>query len=315
MIRYLRHDQVDADRWDDCIREAVNGIFYAYSWYLDMCAGTWDALVEDDYRTVMPLPYREKAGIKYLFQPYFVQQLGVFSRQSLGIETTRRFLDAIPSGFRFAEFSLNTFNKLEAEHPYIAGKGITYELDLISPYGQIRQNYSSNLRRKLKKGDEKGVFITPHGRPEEIIRAFRNNRGRRGVPYGEKDYQLLKHLVYSGMHRGMVSIRCAYTETNDFCAGIIFFTSHKKSVLLFSGSTPEAYATNAMSLLIDHYIREQAGKELVLDFEGSSDPNLARFYRSFGSEECVFLHIQINRLPFILKMAAGIYLYVRKYLR
>ncbi len=315
MIRYVRHDEIDFDKWDVCIDNAINGMFYGYSWVLDMCARTWDALVEDDYRAVMPLPYRKKAGMKYVFQPFFVQQLGVFSTHSLTEDVSKRFIDAIPGVFLFGEFSMNTYNPLPSDHPYISGRGVTHELDLIPPYGQLREKYSKNTRRNIKKALESGVFVTSHGRPEEIIQAFRQNRGSRNIPFTEKDYQVLKHVIYAGIYKGMVSLKCAYSATNDFCAGIVFFTSHNKSVWLFSGSTPEARSNSAMSLLVDEYIRENAGKEMILDFEGSADPNLARFYRGFGSEECVFLHIKMIRMPFVLKPLINLYLNLRNYLK
>ncbi len=298
MIRYIRHKNLDFTKWDQCIDHSVNGIFYAYAWYLDMTADSWDALVEDDYRAVMPLPFRKKAWIKYIYQPFFVQQLGVFSTGWLNNSVTERFLKAVPDGFRYADFNLNTFNHLSDSHPSVGGKGITYELDLISSCDRLEKGYSSNIRRNIKKARAKKVFVTSAGRPEDIIRIFRQNRGRQGVPFSEKDYRVLKHLIYAGMHKGIVNLLFAYSSTNDLCAGIVFFRSHQKVVLLFSGSTPEARSNGAMSLLIDHFIKENAGKELVLDFEGSSDPGLARFYRGFGSEECVFLRIIMNKMPF-----------------
>ncbi len=315
MIRFLKHSEIDFDKWDGCITQAINGIFYGYSWYLDMCARSWDALVEDDYRAVMPLPYRKKAGIKYIFQPFFIQQLGVFSTYSLTEDISARFLKAIPPGFRFGEFNMNTYNTLPGTHPMVSGKGITYELDLIAPYDQLAGKYSNNTRRNIKKAAGSGVFITSHGRPEEIIHTFRRHRGATNVPFKEKDYLVLKHLIYAGIHRRMVSLKCAYSATNDFCAGVVFFKSHNKSVWLFSGATEEARKNNAMSLLVDDYIREHAGKNLTLDFEGSSDANLARFYRGFGSEECVFLHIRFNRLPLLVNPLLNAYLCVRKYLK
>ena len=38
-----------------------------------------------------------------------------------------------------------------------------------------------------------------------------------------------------------------------------------------------------MTFLIDQVIRKYAGQSLTLDFEGSDDDNLARFYQGFGS--------------------------------
>ncbi len=307
MIRYLENQQIDFEKWDHCIERSLNGIFYAYSWYLDMTAPGWAALVDGDYETVMPLPSRKKLGINYIYQPFFVQQLGIFSTSSLSAEVTTRFLNAMPRHFCFADLNLNTFNQVNEITGIRTSNRITHHLDLIEAYEQIVQRYSSNTRRNIKKAEKAGVFVTSHGRPEEIIETFRKNRGREIKALSEEDYMVLKHLIYSGMHRGMVSIMSAYTVENNFCAGIVFFQSHKKTVFLFSGSTPMARDNGAMFLLVDNYIREMAGKELVLDFEGSSDPQLARFYKGFGSKECVFLQIEINRMPFGLRQLVGLY--------
>ncbi len=301
MIRYIPHDEIDFEKWDNCIDNAINGIFYAWSWYLNMCTDSWDALVEDDYLAVMPLPLRRKYGITYVYQPFFIQQLGIFSTYSLSEDVANRFLQAIPKSIRYAAFNMNTYNRLPGGHNAINGRGITHELDLIAPYEQIRYAYSTNLKRNIKKAEKTGVYVTSHARPDDIITAFRQNSSRYRVHYKEEDYRVLKHIIYSGMHKGLVNIKAAYGNTNNFCGGIIFYKSHKKAVWLFSGATPEARQNGAMSLLADLFIRENAGSEMVLDFEGSKNPNLARFYRAFGSEECVFLQIRINNMPFLFK--------------
>lgn len=311
MIRYIQHDEIDFERWDACVDRSINGIFYAWSWFLDMAAGKWDALVEDNYKAVMPLPLRKKAGIHYVYQPFFVQQLGVFSTYSLSPEVSLKFLDAMPGHIGFVDYNLNIYNRLPEGHPYIFRKGITHELDLILPYEKLRGAYSGNTHRNIKKAHDHGVFVTDHGRPEEVIEAFRQNRGQHGVPFSDSDYLMLKHMIYAGMHRGMVKVKYAYSETNNFCAGIVFFTSHNKSVWLFSGATSEARQNGAMSLLVDDFVRENAGREMILDFEGSSDANLSRFYRGFGSKECVFLQIRMNRVPWLLKPLLKAYLHLR----
>jgi hypothetical protein len=114
VIRYIRHREIDKLKWDACIQRSVNGIIYGYSWYLDIVAEGWEALVEENYESVMPLICRKKFGIRYLFQPFFTQQLGVFSSNKFTEEKIKEFISAIPQKFSFFEINLNTFNKFSS---------------------------------------------------------------------------------------------------------------------------------------------------------------------------------------------------------
>ena len=51
MIQYLLNHQIDKTKWDATIAECGN--IYAFSWYLDIVHPQWEALVEDDYQSVM----------------------------------------------------------------------------------------------------------------------------------------------------------------------------------------------------------------------------------------------------------------------
>ncbi len=42
-------------------------------------------------------------------------------------------------------------------------------------------------------------------------------------------------------------------------------------------------------------------KDLILDFEGSSIPGLARFYKGFGANPSNFFLLKYNNLPFPFK--------------
>ena len=79
MIYYLKRNQLDDNKYNSCIKQSKNSRIYAFSWYLDCVADNWDALVLNDYEAVMPLPWRQKYVIKYIYPPAWTQQLGVFS--------------------------------------------------------------------------------------------------------------------------------------------------------------------------------------------------------------------------------------------
>jgi hypothetical protein len=67
-----------------------------------------------------------------------------------------------------------------------------------------------------------------------------------------------------------------------------------------------------MFYLIDKIIVEYSPGNLVLDFEGSNDASLARFYKGFGAKESSYLTLKINRLKFPYKTLFGIYHYLKK---
>ena len=142
MIQYLTHNQINLNKWDATVAECGN--IYAYSWYLDIVRPGWDALVEDDYQSVMPLTGGKKFGVNYLFQPYFAQQLGVFSKQSLTPEKTEAFLKAIPSKYRFAEIRLNESNILSERF-----EGIVSNLSHILRNGDVLQITAATEGRRI----------------------------------------------------------------------------------------------------------------------------------------------------------------------
>ncbi|MFH1005014.1 MAG: hypothetical protein V1781_05925 [Bacteroidota bacterium] len=113
-INYISHSHINKKTWDECIEHSQNSLIYAYSWYLDIVCPNWEALVEGDYESVMPLTWEKKYGIRYLFQPYFTQQLGIFSKNKLEKKTIEKFLLSIPTYYKFIEINLNTQNDFQS---------------------------------------------------------------------------------------------------------------------------------------------------------------------------------------------------------
>ena len=305
MIKYLTNSEINKEHWDNCIKNAVNGIVYANSWYLDIVADGWSALVENDYERVFPLVSGHKWRIHYLYQPVFTQQLGVFSQSILSEEVVSKFLDAIPPQFKFAEINLNSYNKLPSGK-YRSIDWINHELDLINAYEKTFKGFSTNLKRKIKKAEKSDLSVVSNVKPEEIIRIFQENKGKELKNLEEVDYQKLRRLAYMGVYKGQVQNYGVYSPKNELCAGAIFVRSKHKIIFLFSGLTPEGRELNAMALLISSFIKDHSQHHITLDFEGSNDPQLARFYKSFGAITSTYPHLEINNLPFITKLAVRI---------
>ncbi len=305
MIKYLKHNEIDKQKWDKCIRESFNGNVYGWSWYLDIVHQNWEALVENDYERLFPLTGNSRFGVHYLFQPFFAQQLGIFSRTILSAEIVGTFVEAIPKHFKHIQIRLNTHNRTDSI-PYESFTHLNHELDLIHSYERLQKKYSSNTKRNLKKAEEAKLNIVPNIRPEDIVEMFRKNRGRTISHWNDREYNRLIKLVYAGIYRSQAKLYGAYTPENQLCGGAIFVKSHGKLVFLFSGATDFGRETHALNLIIDHVIREYSSGPLVLDFEGSDNPNLARFYKGFGSKETTYPGIYINRLPMLIRFGMKI---------
>ena len=305
MIKHLKHSEIDKNKWDECIQRADNGLIYAYSWYLDLVCNSWDALVEDDYQSVFPLTFNKKFNIHYLYQPFFAQQLGVFSQKILTTENVEEFLKLIPSRFRLIEINLNTQNKIT--NPAIPLKSsLTHELPLNDSYDILKNEYSTNLKRNIKKAIAAGVEIRNNQSMKSIIEIFRNNKGKSISTFSDKEYFILEKLINTCDSKGLATVLGAY-ENNKLCAGASFIESNNKVIFLFSATNKQAFENGAMSLLINTFIKEHAQSNLTLDFEGSNNPDLARFYKGFGAKEKIYFQYYKNTLKQPLRFGLTMY--------
>lgn len=296
-ITYLTHNQIDKTAWDNCVTKAVNGKIYGYSWYLDLVCEQWDALIMNEYKAVFPLPFKEKLGLYFLYQPFFTQQLGIFSMLHLTPEVVNNFLEAIPVKFFFGHINLNHLNEPLVDR-WKVKQHVNHELDLIEDYEKIRAGYTENTRRNVAKAAKSNLSLSPAVKPEEIVSLFRENKGKDIRHLKDNNYKRLLRLIYQCQHNGKAAIYGVYDEHNTLCAGAAMVFSHHKAIFLFSAINENGRRHSAMFMLIDEFIRERSGNHLTLDFEGSNDPNLARFYKGFGASRLYYPVLYFNRLPF-----------------
>ncbi len=301
MIIYLKNEEIDVKKWDQCIHHSLNGIAYAYSWYLNIVAPEWEALILDDYKAVFPLTQNKKYGLHYLFQPFFTQQLGIFSPNLLNEKIIRLLLNKIPSKYRYIDINLNTQNTL-TDSKFFITKKVTHHLDLIADHQQIQVGYTTNLKRNIKKAKQANIQILKNGNPEALVKLFVNNQGRKIKGLKRKDYFKLTPIIYEATYKGMGETWAAYDQNNDLCAGIFFLKSHHKVISLIIASNSTAQKHGAIAFIFNSFIQAYQEKNLTLDFEGSMISGIARFYKSFGATEVIYQNIKLNSLPWYIKL-------------
>ncbi|MDD4602996.1 MAG: GNAT family N-acetyltransferase [Bacteroidales bacterium] len=311
MILYVKHNEIDKERWDTSVTRALNTRIYAYSWYLDIISPGWDALVEGDYKSIFPLTHHQKGGVPYLFQPFFAQQLGLFSDTIITHEKMEEFIHAIPPTFRFVEIQLNSMNIVTGEEGKIPSR-INHELDLGSSYSELISKYAQNTRRNLKKAQNAGLEVRQTVTSNELVSLFRENFGKQEGKLKDCHYSMMQQVIEEGMKQGKGVLCGSFTSTGELDAAAFFILDQARAYYLFAASSSGARENGAMFLLIDNFVKNRANKSLILDFEGGNDPNLGRFYKSFGAKEVYYPRLIINRLPGIIQPLQRLWREIRR---
>jgi lipid II:glycine glycyltransferase (peptidoglycan interpeptide bridge formation enzyme) len=182
---------------------------------------------------------------------------------------------------------------------------INHELDLILSHEQLYNNYAQNTRRNIKKAHENDVTISRKLDTGDLVTLFRDNFGSREGVLKARDYKTIRHLITKCQKENRGHILGAFSGSGLLSAAAFFLRDDSRVYYLFAASAPEARDNGAMFMLIDHFLRENSGQVLTLDFEGGNDPNLGRFYKSFGAAEVPYPMIRVNRLPDLVSM--GLY--------
>lgn len=293
MLKLLKRKEIDAGKWDDLIADSSAETIYPYSWYLDAVAENWSALVVDDYRFVMPVVWKKKAGMKYIYQPFYTQQLGLFGREYAEPELIRKMLKILYKKFRFGGLNLNVKNLVGEDPDFDIYERINYVLPLDKPYEELRRFYKTNTIRNLKKSSE---FNTRLVKTVSVDNLLNFKREHDLIKKSNEDYAWMNKVFETVMNHGKGHIYGIY-DGSELLAAAFMAMSKTRIIYLMSVSSNTGKEERAMFRIVDELIRDYADSDYILDFEGSNIPSIARFFGGFGATPEVYLNLSFNRLP------------------
>lgn len=298
-ISYLTQANIDKKKWDCCIDSADNGLIYAYSFYLDAMSKNWDALILNDYEMVMPLTWNRKYGIHYLYQPFFTASLGIFGNH-ISAKIVSKFLKSIPAKFKYWDFYLNR-NNLFSLPDFLMYERSNYVLQLKDSYETLESRYAQSHVRNIKRAYQYGNVVKKDIPINDVIELAKEQT-KKFSSISEKNYADFSKLFQLLSKKKMANTYGVYSSQNKLTASCSFIFSHQRAFYILVGNHPDGRTSGASHLMIDHFIKEHAGENLLLDFEGSNINNLAFFYKRFGASLEKYPGIKLNRLPAITKL-------------
>jgi hypothetical protein len=296
MIKYIRSQDLDIVKYNDCIENSIQSRIYAFSWYLDIVADNWGVLVQDDYKAVMPIPWKKKYGIKYVYPPFWLLELGVFSLDEN--QDINSFLEVLYCDFKFIELRLNTKNKF-LKSDFLINKQFQY-LDLKIGYESILKGYNRNRKREIIKANKHHLIENWNDNPEKLITIFKANIAERVKGVSDKDYTTLLNIMQLSIQKRVGELLTIY-DTNDKLLAAAFFLKHKNKVTQLVCASDVSNRKNGVHAFFnDRAIFKYQPHFSVYNFGGSSMKNIANYYTSFGAATEEYQQIKYNNLPFLL---------------
>lgn len=250
MYRYVPFDEIEKNKWNGTVHYAPNGNVYGYYWYMKSVYKQWDAIVEEDYQSVLPILPRSKAEI-YRLTP----QLGPYSVNPLSPKRTGAMIDLM---LQHADNNYYPANLKSSYQAYTSEKdvAIPYQrLELIDAYEALRDGYSSEAIDLIEQAQSGALRFDSSIKPEKIVAA--------ATHLSEDEKNAYLRIMYNAMHRGIGwSQGITDKETGKYIALSYFVVSHNVvHEILSLADTPAKYRF----LLYDMSIKNSAGKPSTLE--------------------------------------------------
>jgi len=299
MIKCVKRGNLDVEKWDRCVESSPHARLYAKSYYLDAACGkgTWHGLVDDDYTAVMPLPVNLRIPFfPRIMLPHFAQQLGVFGNANLPPELIAQFISAIPATYKSVYLQLNDANLTQGIKNAEVRPRNNYVLPLQKDHELLMKNYSTNLKRNIKKGAKANLSAASLSAAEFIPFYLAYDQSK----YTQKNriLDVLGQLLPTLIEKEEAIIYAAQDEEHNILAACVITIFKKRLTYLMANSSPEGREKRAMHWLIDQILQRHCTTMDYLDFEGSDIPSIAEFFSFFGAEVRPYSLVKYDRFPF-----------------
>ena len=280
MIKRISRNQLNIEKYTACLNRAVNYRIYAEFWYLDVLTDQqWDCFVYKDYEAVMPIPFQKKLGIKFISQPVYCQQLGVFHDEDLPEEILKRFHKKLKSNL-VRGYHFNEENQAILK---LSNQKINQLLPLDFDYENFINSIRKNRKQEIVKGLPETYKIEISNEDQSFIELLK-------FDYQDISKQLnlnkLTKLVEEIQQRNL-GLTVNILQQNEVVASS-FYIQSKNRLIQLCNAKKEHSKINYNTFIVDRIIKSYLKQGLILDFEGSSLKGVNEFNASFRAKDSYF---------------------------
>ena len=169
-------------------------------------------------------------------------------------------------------------------------------LSLNRPYQDLRSNFSKNIKRNIKTAEQFGLSISQVD-SKDFASYYLKHSDKANIQKTKLDsfLQPLIETILSHAHGELWGVK---NEQGQILAACLLCKFNGRLTYLLARSSEEGKKKSAMHFVLDSIIKQYAGKDFLLDFEGSDIATVARFFKSFGANNSPYPVLSYARFPF-----------------
>jgi hypothetical protein len=287
---------------------AVTAPLFSSPWWLDAAApGRWgESIVQANGQTVARLAfaYRDYPLLGRVISlppltPYMGPEFYGLRRESerqVGEqnELMTALIDGLPPHSRFQQnFSPQAANWLPFYwRGFSQHTRYTYRLTDLSNLDAIWSRFESRARGAIRKAQQQ-VAVDAEATAAEVYRMLQLTYDRQGL--GTKySFSFFDRLASAACSRDQGRLFAARDARGHMHAGVFLVWDEHAAYYLVGGADPELRASGAVSYLIWEAIQWASKVAACFDFEGSMQPGIECFFRSFGAVQTPYFRVARN---------------------
>lgn len=285
-MKLVERKYIDIQKWNDAISKSDVENVFMYAWYLDAVCSHWCALITDDYKTILPVPYTKKLGVRQMIQAPFTREYDIIGNEFNWSEV----LSFLSTEFKSIHFRNQNKGLVNSQ------KVRTHQLLSLKDDYQI--SYSTNAKRILKKAN--GYTIESAKNPLIVLDLFRENVAHKVDTISKQDLVVLEKLMITALEIKRGELLVVKENKEIVAAGFFLFDKHRVTYLK-GASTESSKKAGAMYYLMNQAMLRYQSDFITFDFGGSDIEKVAEFYHKFGAADRTYYDYSIDDLPFWFK--------------
>ncbi|MFM6946093.1 MAG: GNAT family N-acetyltransferase [Flavobacteriales bacterium] len=256
--------------------------FFSQIWVQDVLHPKWCYMLDEQSNICLRIPNSKKWGLSAYLQPLFIRSLHVFS-----VAQSKALVHLLEQKM-LLHLNLN----LSVTHQ--TKTGIFQKLTWNGGISEIRNGYSENIRRNLKKA--KGLEIQAISY-QNFQSFFVSQKGENLGNLTSQAWQRLEKLVGVAQTKDAVFCVGAYSQGQLLAAALFF--KWQGQLYFMKGTLSEAgKKVSALIFLMDAVLETYAETHKAIDFIGSNQESIAAFYRKFGAKDYHYSVVK-GRIPLV----------------